>query len=152
MQKDLLVAHHLKAASYFELEEYEKCIASEKEFMNGVGDDAEAWEKIGACYEHLKKVDDAIGLPEGRRERRRGAHCRLAAGRLLLEAGKGAEATAPLVEAVRNAKDPEVLEQAADWSTARASPRRCWRWRRSRRRPLPTRSPSRSGRAGRCAS
>ena len=123
MQKDLLVAHHLKAAALFELEEYEKCIDSEKEFMKGVGDDAEAWEKIGESYEHLKKADDAIGAyRKGAASDDEEHACRLAAGRLLLEAGKGAEATAPLVEAIRNAKNPEILDQAAELVDRKGEP------------------------------
>ena len=123
LNKDMVVLHHLKAGAYFELEEYEKCIESEKEFINGVGDDADGWEVIGNAYDRLKKPEEAIAAY------RKGAACddedhanRMSLGRLLLDAGKPAEAGPVLLQAVRNAKDIGVFEEAAELLDEKGAP------------------------------
>ena len=123
LQKDIVVAHHLKAAAYFELEEFEKCIACEKEFMKAVGDDAEAWEVIGNAYDKLKKRDDAIeAYRKGAASDDEEHSNRMSLARLLLAAGKPGEAAPVLLQAVRNAKDEDIFQEAADLLDGQGTP------------------------------
>jgi tetratricopeptide (TPR) repeat protein len=114
-QKDMFVAHHLKAAALFELGEYEKCIESEREFLKNMGDDAEAWIVVGNAHDKLHQADKAIEAY------RKGAAAddeefanRLQLGRLLIAAGRAAEARPVLKEASRNGTpEDDAFEQAA---------------------------------------
>jgi tetratricopeptide (TPR) repeat protein len=115
VQKDLALAHHLKATVYAALEEHEKSIASEKEYMRFVGDDAEAWLAVGEAYEKLGKNADAIeSFRKGAACDDEDFQCRLNLGRLLVEAGRVAEATPHLLGASLLASPGEgVFEEAA---------------------------------------
>jgi tetratricopeptide (TPR) repeat protein len=113
--KSLLVCQFIKGSAYVALEEYEKAIACEKEFLQSAGDDPDAWAVIGDAYEKLEKVELATEAY------RKGAACddedftnRLNLGRLLVDAGKVAEAKAILREASRNAPpEEETFDEAA---------------------------------------
>jgi tetratricopeptide (TPR) repeat protein len=114
-QKDLALAHHLKALSFAALEKHEETIASEKEFIRLVGDDAEAWLAVGEAYEKLDRTADAIeAFRKGAASDDEDFSCRLNLGRLLLEAGRGAEAKPHLLVASHLASPGEgVFEEAA---------------------------------------
>lgn len=108
LQKDLALAHHVKAAAFVSLEEHEKAIAAERDYMKLVGDDAEAWYQIGECYESLKKTGPAIeAFRKGAESDDEEFANRLDLGRLLLDAGRAAEAKPHLVAASRNAPPEE---------------------------------------------
>ena len=59
-QKDLAVAHRLKAACHAALGEPAKAIAAGKEYLRLVGDDAEMWTLIGRASEALDQIEPAI--------------------------------------------------------------------------------------------
>jgi tetratricopeptide (TPR) repeat protein len=116
VQKDLALAHHLKATAYAALDESEKAIASEKEYMRFVGDDTEAWLAIGEAYEKLGKPAEAIeAFRKGTAFDDEDFSCRMNLGRLLVGEGKAVEAKPHLLAASRIASPGEgVFEEAAE--------------------------------------
>lgn len=112
-QKDLAVAHRLKAACHAALNEPEKAVAAAKDYLKLVVDDADLWTLMGRAYEKLDQKDEAVEAY------RKGADCdaqdvasRLELGRLLLDRRQAADALAFLTAAVR--LDPAEFERAAD--------------------------------------
>jgi tetratricopeptide (TPR) repeat protein len=59
-QKDLAVAHRLKAACHLSLGEPAKSMQAAKDYIQLVGDDAEAWVLIGGAWEKLNEADQAL--------------------------------------------------------------------------------------------
>jgi tetratricopeptide (TPR) repeat protein len=115
VEKNLAVCHFVKAASYAALEDYERAIATEKEFLRQVGDDPEAWGVIGDAYEKRGKAELAMdAYRKGAASDDEDHSNRFNLGRLLIESGKVAEAKPLLREASRLAPpDEETFEEAA---------------------------------------
>jgi tetratricopeptide (TPR) repeat protein len=115
-QKDLAVAHRLKAVCHAALGESEKAILAGKEYLKLVGDDAEMWTLIGRASEALDRADQAIEAY------RRGADAdpqdyagRLELGRALLDRRRTEEAASFFTAAVGLAPiEANAFERAAD--------------------------------------
>jgi predicted Zn-dependent protease len=116
LQKDLHLAHLLKAGAYFQLEDYKKCLEAAHEYVKQSGDDADAWEMIGDAHDKLSNRKEAIAAY------RKGAAAddeehsnRMSLGRLLIADGQAAEAAIVLKEASKNAPTDElVFDEAAE--------------------------------------
>jgi tetratricopeptide (TPR) repeat protein len=115
-QKDLAVAHRLKATSHAALKEHAKAIAAAKEYLKVVGDDAEMWTLIGRESQRLGQTDAAIeAYRKAAGVDAEHADSRWELGCLLLERRKTAEAAVLLSDAARLAPVAEdVFENAAD--------------------------------------
>jgi tetratricopeptide (TPR) repeat protein len=115
-QKDLYVALGVKAQALFELEKFEACLESAREFLKQAGDDADTWLLVGNALDRLKKTDDAVqAYRKGAASDEEEFANRLQLGRLLVSGGKPAEARKSLTEASRNAPtDEEVFGEAAE--------------------------------------
>jgi len=115
-QKDLAVAHRLKAACHAALGEFAKAIAAGNEYLKLVGDDAEMWTLIGRAHEELDQVEPAIAAySKGAESDPQDCACRLELGRVLLDRKLKDEAAAVLKAAVgQSTADDDVFERAAD--------------------------------------
>lgn len=115
-QKDLAVAHRLKAACHAALGDPTRAIAAGQEYLKLVGDDAEMWTLIGKASEELDQADAAVAAyRKGAEADAQDCACRLELGRLLLERRKTDEAAAALTAAVARATaDDDVYERAGD--------------------------------------
>jgi tetratricopeptide (TPR) repeat protein len=115
-QKDLAVAHRLKAACHAALGEFSKAIAAGNEYLKLVGDDAEMWALIGKAHEELDQVEPAIdAYAKGAEADPQDTACRLELGRVLLDRKRKDEAAAVLKAAAgQSTTDDDVFERAAD--------------------------------------
>lgn len=115
-QKDLAVAHRLKATCHAGLGEHAKAIAAGNEYLKLVGDDAEMWTLIGKASEELDQTEQAIAAyRKGADADPQDCACRLELGRVLLALRRAAEAAPVLTAAVAQAlADEDVFERAAD--------------------------------------
>jgi tetratricopeptide (TPR) repeat protein len=115
-QKDLAVAHRLKAACHAALGEPAKAIAAGKEYLRLVGDDAEMWTLIGRASEALDQIEPAIeAYRKGVDADAQDAVIRLELGRVLLARRQAAEATTLFTAAVTLAgAEEDLFERAAD--------------------------------------
>jgi len=59
-QKDLAIAHRLKAACHVSLGESVKAIEAAKEYLRLVGDDPEGWTLVGAALEKMDQPEKAL--------------------------------------------------------------------------------------------
>jgi len=115
-QKDLAVAHRLKATCHAALGEPAQAIAAGKEYLRLVGDDAEMWTLIGRASEALDQADQAIeAYRKGAATDPQDHAVRLELGRMLLDRRTTDEAAALFTAAVGLAPtDEDVFERAAD--------------------------------------
>jgi tetratricopeptide (TPR) repeat protein len=115
-QKDLAVAHRLKATCHAALGESAKAIAAGKEYLHLVGDDAEMWTLIGRASEALDQADQAIeAYRKGVATDPQDYAVRLELGRMLLDRRATDEAASLFTAAVGVAPtDEDVFERAAD--------------------------------------
>ena len=115
-QKDLAVAHRLKAVCHAALGDPAKAIAAGQEYLKLVGDDAEMWTLIGKASEEFDQPDAAIdAYRKGAEADGQDWACRLELGRLLLERRKTDEAAAALTAAIsQSTADDDVYERAGD--------------------------------------
>ena len=115
-QKDLAVAHRLKATCHAALGDYAKAIAAGKEYLKLVGDDAEMWTLIGRAFEDQDQADEAIeAYRKGAEADAQDDAIRLELGRILLNRRRTEEAAAFFTAAVGvAAADEDTFERAAD--------------------------------------
>lgn len=115
-QKDLAVAHRLKAVCHAALKDHVKAIAAAKEYLKLVGDDAEIWTLIGGSYHRLGKMEDSVeAYGKAIAADAEDHDSRWELGCLLLERRKTKEAAALFSAAAKLApEEEEIFESASD--------------------------------------
>jgi tetratricopeptide (TPR) repeat protein len=115
-QKDLAVAHRLKASCLAALGEPAKAILAAKEYLKLVGDEAEMWALVGRAFEKLDQMDQAVeAYRKGADADAEDYLCRMELGRVLLAGRRRAEAASWFAAAARLAPAHEkAFENAAD--------------------------------------
>jgi tetratricopeptide (TPR) repeat protein len=115
-QKDLAVAHRLKATCHAALGEPARAILAAKEYLKLVGDEAEMWTLVGRACEKLDQTDEALeAFRKGADADAEDSDSRRELGRILLDRRRTAEAAAWFAAAARLAPAEEkAFENAAD--------------------------------------